>query len=857
MFEFLRRLFKKPAPPPEPGSLVEEIWSAELSGERKGRFLEVRAEGYNSSYSGGILELALDRSDLFAWTEAALYRYADLVIEGEMEFAPGSPYSACGLLFRYQDSGNFYSVLVSDKNFFRLDVVFNGSPRPLVAWTELPTPLSRIEGGGLAFSLRLIARGGHYTVIVDEAWAAEAVDDSFRRGHVAFAGQRYGEAASPSATLDPTLDPTLAGGAPAVFRLHSCHIESRPLEVETLYYRWNYYIVPGDAARRRLAETFFSMGEYLAGAIELRKLERRRALDPDELFLKAELALRLDLREEAGAALDACLAASPGRPDAAEEKANLLYLQGRSVELRDWLAELLPRMPGNERLLALSGHARFSLGDYLGAAEDYRKAADMDLNQALFRMNEARAWDQARRKAEAADAYLRAARLFFAQEADEDLALALGRLSALRPRSPEVKEIRAKNLYRLGKREDAFKLLSELAAKGSEDSAVHYLLGLILVSKGQRSKALVFFERALALEPDYALYAFRYAESLFLLQEGGRPGAVAASAPAMAPAVAPAASRAITRALELDPEDGWIMNLAGQAALAEGRLEDARPFLESAVAALPGSPEPAWNLAELELKEGRFDAALALLEPFPSQAACRNQAGNALALAGRLEEAAREYERAVALDPASVAHLDNLAATYIELERYSDAEARLRLALDLGPGPRSYLLAGNLGLVYGDRARAEASFRTGLALAPEDPPLLMALGRCYVSARSFKKAEDIRMRLEAADGGRAAKLASEIEEASTEAISCDSCGRTWRLPRTIPSQGGSSIRAMPPDESPAGACPRCGKVYCIACRKEALVDSRFTCPDCGEALKLSDDRLKWLVREHLRLRGGP
>ena len=57
---------------------------------------------------------------------------------------------------------------------------------------------------------------------------------------------------------------------------------------------------------------------------------------------------------------------------------------------------------------------------------------------------------------------------------------------------------------------------------------------------------------------------------------------------------------------------------------------------------------------------------------------------------------------------------------------------------------------------------------------------------------------------------------------------------------------------MPPDESPAGICPRCGKVYCIACRKDDLVENRFTCPDCGETLKLSDNRLRYLVRQYIK-----
>ncbi|MEI6876393.1 MAG: hypothetical protein WCL50_14835, partial [Spirochaetota bacterium] len=64
------------------------------------------------------------------------------------------------------------------------------------------------------------------------------------------------------------------------------------------------------------------------------------------------------------------------------------------------------------------------------------------------------------------------------------------------------------------------------------------------------------------------------------------------------------------------------------------------------------------------------------------------------------------------------------------------------------------------------------------------------------------------------------------------------------------------VRGMPPDEAPAGACPSCGKIFCIACRKESLVENRFTCPDCGENLKLSDNKLRWLVREALEASSG-
>jgi tetratricopeptide (TPR) repeat protein len=840
MFEGIKRLFRRLPDAPEPGSLVEELWLGSMSGQKAGRFLEIEGEGYSARYGGGpapALELALERPDLFAWTEAPLYRHSDFVLEGEFAM-PRTPRAACGFLFRYQDDGNFYALLVSNGGFFRLDLVLSGKPRALIAWTEVPGRSPAAEDD---FSLRVIARGDHFTITIDDEWAAEAVDDSFDNGYAAFAAQNYGE------------------GGPSRFELRSVMLESRPVELESWYYRWNYYIVPDTGARRNLAETFFAMGESLAAAMQLRKIERQRPLDADELFLKAEASLRLGLQDEADAALDACLALQPDRNDAAEEKANLLYLRGRYLELRDALSLLLPTRPDNPRLLCLSGHARFNLGDFAGAAGDYKAAADLEPSQALFRMNEARAWEQAGKKPEAADAYLAAARLFADQEADDDLALALGRLSALRPRSAEVKEVKAKALYRAGKKSEAAKLLAELVAKGAADSGSHYTLGLILAERGEGEKALAEFEEALKLEPAFPPYAFRYAERLFLL---GRD-----------------AGAAIERALELaapgSPVYGWILNLAGQEALARDDLAQARGYLEAARAALPGAPEPAINLADLESREGKTDLALAVLAPFPDNAACRNQAGNAHARAAELalgaptpdaaaieaardradallEAAVREYLQATSLFPSSAEYQANLAAAYLELERYADAEERIRKALDLGGGPSALLLAGNLAKIYGDLPRAEAAYRLGLEASPEDPALLYALGRCYLDLRKADKALSIARSLEGFSPERAGRLRSEIEEATTEPLSCSTCGRRWRVPRDLPPQSAANIRAMPPDESPAGACPRCGNIYCIACRKAELSDSRFTCPDCGEALKLSDNRLRYLVRESIK-----
>jgi len=820
---FLKKIFTK-VKEPEPGSLVEEQWTAKLENEAGGRFKAAQAAHYEAGYADGRLELRLHRKNLYAWTEASRYSEADLVLDGEFSFLNNPAYMSAGFLFRMNDDDNFYSVLVSSRGFFRMDVNFNGNPRPLIGWTECPHAL------GSEFSLRVIARGSEFIIMIDDEWAAETEDASFGSGYIAFGVQNYD------------------GGAEAAAALSSCFLESRPVEVETWFYRYNYYELCAPEARFRLAGTFFSMGEWLKAAVQIRKIEKRRPLSADELFMKAECALRLEDLEGADEALDACLRLEPGKENAVQEKANLLYLEGYYPELREYAAALLGKDAGNARLWNLEGHACFNLGDFKEAAADYSRAAALDPAEPLYPMNAGRAWDQlgAGNRENAKASYLAAARGFYEAADDDDLALALGRLRDLAADEPALDILEAKVLFRGGERGRAEELMKSLIQRKSADASIYYLLGLIEAESGRRVDALPHFEKAAELEPDYPLYAFRAAESLFILER-------------------PEAHAAIARALSLNAEDGWTQNLAGMEFLRRGQSLEARGLpagadliveaeshFKAAIAALPDEAEPKINLAELLSLGGRTDEALEVLVPLDTDARARNEAGNVLTRAGRFEEAAKEYEKASALTPGVEEYETNLASVYLELDRYGDAEERIRKALDSGGSARTYLIAGDLGMAFGDRIRAEAAYRVGLESAPEDSALLMALGRCYLAGNEKQKAAGCADSLEKLGDPRAAKLRAEILDATTELLRCAGCGRTWRVPKEIPAQSGESIRAMPPDESPAGICPRCGRIYCIGCRKNDLVDNRFVCPECGETLKLSDNRLRYLVREYLK-----
>ena len=320
-------------------------------------------------------------------------------------------------------------------------------------------------------------------------------------------------------------------------------------------------------------------------------------------------------------------------------------------------------------------------------------------------MNEARAWDQAGKKAEAADAYLAAARLFSDQEADDDLALALGRLSALRPKSAEVKEIKAKALYRAGKKNEAAKLLAELVAKGAADSGSHYTLGLILAEKRRGREG----PRALRGRPPAraGLSPLRLPLRRAALPPRARREARDRAGPR---ALAAAGER--SRAIRVGSRDrAGPSTWPDRRPCPRGDLAAARCYLESARAALPDAPEPAINLADLESREGRTDVALAALAPFPENAACRNQAGNAHARAA-------ELARATGPRPTAVGRTSSWRRRSVNTSGLRASRPLGRVpgqprprptsswsatptprrgfskALDLGGGPRGLLLAG-------------------------------------------------------------------------------------------------------------------------------------------------------------------
>jgi len=810
VFRFLKK--KKDDPDRE----ARERFHTDFGLLRQRRFSPVEADSHSCRVKRGALSLELRKKNVFAWVPADLYQYRDFCLEATVSFDRENGHSAGGFIFRFINNENFYYFLVSNAGAFRCDVLFNGHPIRLIEWT--PTPLL----DGERHEVSLIAHGSSFSFYVDREWIGEIDDDKLLSGRVGVAGQNFNEEDR------------------AEVRFHSLTIESRPVRVEKEYWRWARYVPAEPGARVALGRTLSAMGNYTAAAVELKKALKLDPENEEALLLFAICAVNLKVHDQALAALDRLLERNPGHGQAVAEKAISLYLANDFLKARDFIRANIDRFPDAATLWNLLGNCEHALGNWEKAAAAYREAGLREPEMPLYFTNRARMLEKCGRPEEALEDYLRAARLFFRQEAYDDLSLIMPHIASLAPGNEEVQGFEAKMLFRENKRTEAKPILEKLIAAGTADSALLYLAGLIAVDEGRREDAAGLFARAAELEPGYALYRWRLAECRRLL---GREYA-----------------GDLETARRLAPDDPWVNNLSGLACLDRVDEKEALAYFVKAHAGAPDDVDILVNYSDVLHRAGRKEEALALVAEglaLNPDARLYNHRGNLAVREGDYARAAAEYERAIKAAPDHPLYMENCAAACLEADMITRAEELLLKLLDGRPTASVYNLLGNLCVVRTEYLRAEYCYTEGLRLEPGNRDLVLNLASLAVERSQYAKAKEL---IEAALAGRppagrtadrALTLQRKLRDKFETRFQCAGCGREWWVRRDAAPTEGGKIRGEPPPESPAGQCPECGRVWCVGCARDHLRDNRFVCAECGGFLKLQDHRLRGLVLEYL------
>ena len=265
--------------------------------------------------------------------------------------------------------------------------------------------------------------------------------------------------------------------------------------------------------------------------------------------------------EDALKCFDRALSMEPDNAMLILEKGNLLYQQGKYLDLLEFLEKNRKYCSESPVYFDLKGHSAFFLGKYRDAFDYYLKASEYDPENPFYLYNAGKCCEQDDIE-EAAVYYRKALVLFFRQDRSEDTASVISWFDDSGIEDPVVESIKGKLLFSENNFSDAEKLFRKLVDSGRAESDIYYLYALILYRNGKTEESIKNLEISCSMEPEFPLYFFRLAEYQY--------------------AVSSDPSEAIEKAVMLDPDDEWINNLAGQISFNKGDNSSALAYFEKA-----------------------------------------------------------------------------------------------------------------------------------------------------------------------------------------------------------------------------------------------------------------------------------
>ena len=281
----------------------------------------------------------------------------------------------------------------------------------------------------------------------------------------------------------------------------------------------------------------------------------------------------------------------------------------------------------------------------------------------------------------------------------------------------------------------------------------HNNLGNVLLQKGQVDDAMIHFQKALQINPDYADAHINLGNTL--LQKGRVDDAIAHCQTALQinPRLAGAhnnlgnallkkgsVDEAIAhyqKALQIKPDFAEARINLGNAFFQKGQVNEAMVQYQTALQIKPDSPDAHYNLGNALLKKDRVDEAITqyqqALQIMPGNAKAHYNLGNALLQKGRVDAAIAQYQQALQIKPDAPGVLNNLAwllATCpdahlrdgVQAVKYAEQACELThhgVTPFIGTLAAAYAEAGRY-----DDAMAAAQQACALATAAGEPALL-------------------------------------------------------------------------------------------------------------------------------------
>ncbi|MFD9946233.1 tetratricopeptide repeat protein [Nonomuraea sp. NPDC059023] len=273
---------------------------------------------------------------------------------------------------------------------------------------------------------------------------------------------------------------------------------------------------------------------------------------------------------------------------------------------------------------------------------------------------------------------------------------------------------------------DVARHITRMPPRDAED---HRLLGLAYSKLEEREAAVAAFRAGIELAPGYADLHAHLGVELGLADRREE------------------AERELAKAVELNEDYPFARARLGNALLALGRFEEAEPHLRRAIELWPGVSDPLLDLAEVLRMTRRPEEGLELAEQAvrlqPSAFAIGSR-GQLYYTLQRLEEARKDLERAIEIDPELSWARGTLAEVYRMTGELDDAIAHATRAIPQSDDSRWLLsVRGAAKFAQGHYAEAEADLREAAELRhPAEPVDLLALVMLRNTLQRLGRAEE-------------------------------------------------------------------------------------------------------------------
>ena len=501
------------------GDFIPEKLTADFTGTKKSLF-DIKSESsYNSYLSNGSLVLGLKKSNFIAWVEIPELEYQDHVIDAKIRLDSLGGYASTGIMFRIMSQDSYYLALVSGKGYFRIDVVKDGIPKALIAWTEI----SDFDGTNIDF--KIITYGVYLIFLVNGKWVGETSDDSIISGQLGFALASYETTGDFSETNDYSCKAMLDYFA----------VDSRTKTVEETYKKWTDDSNINAEQRLRLAETLAVMGKSSKALEQIKRAWKRRdevirsvsvsyteVRTRKELLLAARMAFALEAYSEAEEYIDIIL---EGWPSSAEgksahiEKIKILNELNKFAELKEFMLNSQGVFDKDIDYYTILARCYWELKEYGDSAQAWEEAFRLNGENGVYAANAANALELTGKNEEAVSLFLEAGKIFLKQDNKGELEAMMPRLLSIGEKNWEVRTLAGKWAFSiedydhcLDELYNAEKLRRNIKPRPKADPALYYLWGMVLSRKKKIRDAIYLLERAVKLAPDYGLFRFKLTE---------------------------------------------------------------------------------------------------------------------------------------------------------------------------------------------------------------------------------------------------------------------------------------------------------------------------------------------------------